>query len=151
MNVKIFVLYMNKIKFHFADDINPAETLANGLSPSSHRKEQKQNMRRTVFVYRWEAGNVEGCSEELLGHVGPTTLVDDVGDDENYLERNNQEDKEAHTRSRGGDNYKSDISKLQTGDTFSKIIPFNKWPCRFSLRLRCDERRVSCSWLKRLL
>lgn len=47
-----------------------------------------------------------GRLKELLGHVGPATLVDDVGDHEEHLERDQQEDEEAHARAGGRDDYK---------------------------------------------
>lgn len=41
--------------------------------------------------------------EELFGHIGTATLVDDVGAGEEDLERDDEEDEEAHARSRGSD------------------------------------------------
>ena len=43
--------------------------------------------------------------KELLGHVGPATLVNDVGDHEDHLERDQQEDEEAHARAGGRNDY----------------------------------------------
>lgn len=43
--------------------------------------------------------------KELLGHVGPATLVDDVGDREDHLERDQQEDEEAHAWAGGRNDY----------------------------------------------
>lgn len=39
------------------------------------------------------------CSKELLGHIGTTALVDDVGGSEEDLECDDEEDEEAHARS----------------------------------------------------
>lgn len=41
--------------------------------------------------------------EEFLGHVGATTLVDDVRDSEDDLEGDDEEDEEAHAGSGRGD------------------------------------------------
>lgn len=62
-----------------------------------------------------KGGTERGRSKELLGHVGPATLVDDVGDHEDHLERDQQEDEEAHARAGGGNDCKDGrkaISKL---------------------------------------
>lgn len=64
------------------------------ISEKKHNKHATDRLR-----IQMGGGGDKRCSKELLGHIGPTTLVDDVGDDEKNLERNNQEDKEAHTRS----------------------------------------------------
>lgn len=54
-----------------------------------------------------ERGGTEwGRLKELLGHVGPATLIDDVGDHEEHLERDQQEDEEAHARAGGRNDYK---------------------------------------------
>ena len=49
--------------------------------------------------------NRTGRLKELLGHVGSATLVDDVGDHKEDLERDHQEDEEAHARAGGRNDY----------------------------------------------
>lgn len=103
--------------------------------------------------------------EELLGHIRTAALVDDVRGGEQDLEGYDEEDEEAHARSRCGDGWEQTSAYLRRiqkydlppspglGRTEDRRhdIPLSKWPCRFSVKLRCDDRRVSWSWLKRLL
>lgn len=49
-----------------------------------HRQERKSPWQQSLF----QVGN---CLQELLGHVGATTLVDDVRDRKDDLERDDQE------------------------------------------------------------
>lgn len=79
--------------------------------PPSHNNSRRQRHRFRKTGGR-ERGTERGRLKELLGHVGPATLVDDVGDHEDHLERNQQEDEEAHTWARGGNDYKMGEKQL---------------------------------------
>lgn len=50
--------------------------------------------------------------QELLRHVRPTTLVDDVRTGQDDLEGDDEEDEEAHSGGGGGDHYTLLVSRL---------------------------------------
>lgn len=64
-------------------------------------------------------------SQELLGHVGPATLVDHIRDDKKHLERDHEEEEEAHAGGGCGDHWK-EVSISIRAMRIHENIPFNR-------------------------
>lgn len=83
---------------------NTQETDTEPLPQANMQSIPKPKPHSVNFIrFSGKAKTSEIHSEEFLGHVCTTSLVDDVRNGEHDLECDYQKDEETHARGRGGD------------------------------------------------